>query len=146
MEPSFDDDPDESIFEKEFDVPEAEPSIEYSELWNCPKLLKFQCPQQWDALTPSDSPNARSCLICQRAVYRCTTADEFIQHGRLGHCVAIPREVVPGELGDWLGEPSPEEVTESELANQRIYEWWARVLDAQGALDPDQARQLRELL
>jgi hypothetical protein len=126
---------------------EPEPDIATSELWNCPNLLAFKCPQQWDRLSPTSSQDVRSCGICQREVHRCTTAEEFIHHGQLGHCVAIPQEVVPGALsGGWLGEPSPEMVRESELRNQQIYEWWSKVLGAQEAIDPEQARQVRELL
>jgi hypothetical protein len=134
-------------FESDFDIPATEPDIANSELWNCPKLLAFKCPQEWELLTPTDSPNVRLCDTCKRDVHRCATAKEFIHHGRLGHCVAIPNRFVPGEMtGGWLGEPSDETVRESEEQNQQILNWWSNVLGAEGAIDPEQASEVRKIL
>jgi hypothetical protein len=124
----------------------SEPNIAGSELWNCPNLLAFRCPQRWDALSPTNSPGVRSCSACQREVHRCETAEDFIRHGRLGHCVAIPEELTPGaRTGGWLGEPSEEAVRESELSNQHIHEFWSKVIGTTGAIDPKQSRKLLEL-
>jgi hypothetical protein len=125
----------------------CEPDVANSELWNCPNLLAFKCPQRWDALSPTSSPDVRSCSTCQRDVHRCETAEDFIRHGRLGHCVAIPEELTPGALtGGWLGEPSEEVVRESEQRNQQIHELWSRIIGSEGAIDPEQSHKLQELL
>lgn len=143
MDDSFADD---NLHASDFDI-QAEPDIANSELWNCPNLLAFKCPQEWELLALTDSPNARLCEICKREVHRCATAEEFIHHGRLGHCVAIPSRFAPGEMtGGWLGEPSDEVVRESEEHNQQILDWWSKVLGAKGAIDSEQANEVRKIL
>jgi hypothetical protein len=131
---------------EDFDL-ELEPDIATSELWNCPELLAFKCPQQWDKLSQTNSPDVRFCGTCLREVFQCATAEEFIHHGRLGHCVAIPASAAPRALSaGLLGEPSDEMVRESELQNQMIRQWWSKVLEAPGAIHPEQAREVREFI
>ena len=69
---------------------------------NCPlpvvrrALRDFQrvCPQQWEALTPTDQPSVRHCGQCDHDVYLCSNDEETLSHARAGHCVAreIPDE------------------------------------------------------
>src|SRR5262249_49442319 len=119
---------DQQLDPSDFDI-RVVPDVSNSELWNCPELLAFRCPEQWDKLSPMASPDVRWCSHCRRDVYWCSTADEFIYHGTLGHCVAIPATVSPGALcGGMLGVVSTERVQEVQLSNQRIREWWSKVL------------------
>src|SRR5262245_45813438 len=99
--------------------------VGYSQLWNCPGLLSFKCPRWWDHLAPTDAANVRHCAECQRDVHLCASPEEFVAHGKLGHCVAIPDDAVPGRLmGGYLGRPSQEAVRELEERNERIRKWW----------------------
>jgi hypothetical protein len=118
--------------------------IAYSQLWNCPGLLSFKCPRGWDSLAPTSSSSVRFCAVCEREVHYCTTPEEFVAHGKCGHCVAIPDDAVPGKLmAGFLGEPSPEAVMEMDAKNDRIRRWWSLVLSHEDALDPKQASEMR---
>ena len=56
---------------------------------NCPlPIFRRVCPQQWEALTPTDQPSVRHCGQCNENVYLCSTDDETLSHARAGHCVA----------------------------------------------------------
>jgi hypothetical protein len=56
---------------------------------NCPlPVFRRVCPQQWDALTPTDRPSVRHCGHCGKDVYLCIDDGETLSHARAGHCVA----------------------------------------------------------
>jgi hypothetical protein len=75
-----------SLLESEIDryFPDSKP-----EIWNCNVRFRFQCPQKWAALTPTDDPNQRHCMECDRMVYRCSNEHEARWLGRQGKCVAL---------------------------------------------------------
>jgi hypothetical protein len=86
----------------------------------------------------------RFCSVCQREVHFCCTPEEFVAHGKRGHCIAIPENAVLGRLlVNYIGEPSPEAVKELEAHNQRILRMWLTVLGEENALDREQAQDLR---
>lgn len=127
-------------------MPTDKPSLPESELWNCPKLLKLECPMRWDDLAPTADADVRFCGSCERDVFWCDTPEDFIRHGQRGRCVAIPREVTPQagvedphavlSLGEprTLGEPTD------------VRTWWYHVLNAPGALRREHARCVAEIL
>lgn len=47
----------------------------------------------WDDLDKTASPNARHCSRCDETVYLCKTAEDFVEHSRQMHCVALVAEV-----------------------------------------------------
>ena len=55
---------------------------------NCLPVFRFECPKQWEALTPTDSAGIRNCDHCKQDVYLCMTDEETIDHAKAGHCIA----------------------------------------------------------
>jgi hypothetical protein len=104
---------------------------------NCTVRIDTPCPQRWDELQVTDSPNVRHCHVCARDVFFCSSAEETLEHARAGHCIAreephaseLPRMV--------LGRPTvvPVVTNEQERAravgasrarNQHPASWTAR--------------------
>lgn len=61
---------------------------------NCAPMFRFQCPELWSELTPTQQVGVRHCAVCDADVYICTSDEETIEHARAGHCIAreIPDE------------------------------------------------------
>lgn len=55
---------------------------------NCLPVFRAVCPQQWDALAPTEDPGIRHCGGCDQRVYFCETDAETQAHARAGHCIA----------------------------------------------------------
>jgi hypothetical protein len=107
-------------------------NFETGDVWNCPNAFEFVCPRYWESLEPTADPGIRFCGICQQQVYRCTTPLEFVSHGELGHCVAIPEGYTPVSIGtELLGRPSPQARRRYEERNRTVRQWWREVLDMQ---------------
>jgi uncharacterized protein (TIGR02996 family) len=61
---------------------------------NCPISFRFQCPKQWDQLTPTEqAPTVRHCSTCDKHVYFCGTMDEAKAHAWLVRCIAVDARV-----------------------------------------------------
>jgi len=111
-------------------------TIKFRQLLNCPTLtadepLSFTCPQNWDLLQATDSPDVRHCAACKQNVHLCRTAAEFVTHGEQGHCVAIPSDTRLIQLGGIrVGRVSPESVRAHRANQERVRELWQAVLDA----------------
>jgi len=101
-----------------------------SEIWNCDKLLEFRCPQSWVELTETSNQNQRYCQSCQQNVHLCSTPNEFISKGKLGHCVAIPIELTLSHalIPIVVGTPSQKEVQKWHETSQKSSNWWMLVL------------------
>ncbi|PZO38669.1 MAG: hypothetical protein DCF19_15825 [Pseudanabaena frigida] len=101
-----------------------------SEIWNCDKLLEFRCPQSWAGLTETSNQTERYCQTCQKNVHLCSTPNEFIAKGKLGHCVAIPIELTPSHalIPIVVGSPNQEKVRKWHEASQKSSTWWLSVL------------------
>jgi uncharacterized protein (TIGR02996 family) len=56
---------------------------------NCRVRLTVRCPQQWDALEPTDRPGVRRCGACARDVHYCRTVEDVSAHAMAGECVAV---------------------------------------------------------
>jgi uncharacterized protein (TIGR02996 family) len=71
---------------------------------NCEVRFRFQCPQRWEALTPTDEAGVRFCESCRRSVHYCNTLQEARGHAWSGHCVVVDLGVqrAPGDLGPIL--------------------------------------------
>jgi hypothetical protein len=114
-------------------------SARWRGVWNCPALqhpLVSECPQAWGALTETADPAVRHCETCDRQVHLCPTPGDFVRAAEHGHCVAIPREVLPiGLIARQVGQPSPESVAAFRAELGRLVDWWAAVIErAPGAL------------
>lgn len=51
--------------------------------------LRFQCPEQWSTLEPTDDARVRFCGACERKVYFCATRADIRERARSGDCVAF---------------------------------------------------------
>jgi uncharacterized protein (TIGR02996 family) len=56
---------------------------------NCEFRFFYQCPLQWDKLTPTDDARVRFCSGCQQNVYYCDSIDEARSHASQERCVAV---------------------------------------------------------
>lgn len=54
---------------------------------NC--KLKFQCPNNWDALDASDNVEERYCRMCAKTVHWCKTEEEVSIAAKSNQCVAF---------------------------------------------------------
>jgi hypothetical protein len=66
-------------------------------------MLRKNCPQSWQFLASTPVADVRHCRECDRDVYLCLTPAEFVTHGELGRCVAIPENLPPETPGESLG-------------------------------------------
>jgi hypothetical protein len=51
--------------------------------------FSFVCPQKWDALAPTESPNVRACDLCRERVYLVDSDDALLEHADKRHCIAL---------------------------------------------------------
>lgn len=108
-----------------------------SEILNCQVAFEFQCPKSWDSMTQTEHSSIRYCEVCSQNVYLCLTPDEFISNGKLGRCVAIPKQMLPGAPGethlDHLLEPvfagQPKKTWQHLEHDKQRLEWWDKALE-----------------
>ena len=76
--------------------------MEKTTIKECGRFFKFQCPREWDALTPTDRPYKRYCETCRKHVFLCETHFQITQHH--GQCIAVPgalmAEILSNEEAD----------------------------------------------
>ena len=51
--------------------------------------FEFVCPELWDKLDLTDDKNIRSCISCEKSVYKATTKEKMYQLADEGKCVAF---------------------------------------------------------
>jgi hypothetical protein len=109
------------------------------ELWNWHNAFEFVSPRYFSELQPTDDPDVRFCGVCQERVYRAHTPLDFITHGELGHCVAIPEGFAPmGTLcTETLGRPTRPDIEERDRRVRDARAWWQRVLAEQPQFAPE---------
>ena len=56
---------------------------------DCGWQMRFQCPQRWRDLIPTDADAIRHCNVCDRDVYACYDKESVAEHAAKAHCVAI---------------------------------------------------------
>jgi len=100
------------------------------ELWNCRNAFEFVCPRYFDLLQATEDSEVRFCEVCREKVYLCRTPLDFVTHGELGHCVAIPEGFSPmGTLcTEMLGRPTQADIEEQDRHVRDIRAWWRGVL------------------
>jgi hypothetical protein len=89
-------------------------------VWDCDPLRDGGCPMNWQMLGPTADSDVRHCRACLRDVYYCQTPADFVRHGELGHCVAVPRGVIPMLR---LGTPEPAEILRIKEETERATQW-----------------------
>ena len=101
-----------------------------TQVWNCENAFDFVCPRQWESLGQTEAPDVRFCGVCNQNVYLCETPLEFVTQGNLGRCVAMPREVKPGQTTDphSIGRVATSTVREWQQRCEHVKEWWTGVL------------------
>src|SRR5262245_7735266 len=68
--------------------------VSHPKLEACRVSFQFECPQQWEKLTPTGTDTMRFCENCKRSVHYCDTLQEARDHAAAGHCVAITLALV----------------------------------------------------
>ncbi|MCR9211544.1 MAG: hypothetical protein NXI28_25245 [bacterium] len=56
---------------------------------DCGWTMRYQCPQRWRDLAPTDDEMVRHCNVCDRNVHACYTDESVAAHADKGDCVAI---------------------------------------------------------
>lgn len=106
-------------------------------------MFRKRCPQTWQILDSTPVADVRHCRECDRDVYLCRTPADFVAHGELGHCVAIPDDLLSPEPCLRLGHPSPESVLREKGLTDRGIAWWDEALLRQTALDAEKIKAIR---
>jgi hypothetical protein len=115
------------------------------QVWDCERMLQFQCPMKWEKLGPSPNADVRHCQACDQDVYLCHTPADFVSHGEQGRCVAIPDEMFPtSDLSHRLGQTSPEEVLFQKALADRGLTWSEDVQLRKGSLSAERIEAIRE--
>ncbi len=73
---------------------------------NCLAIFRVVCPQQWEALTPTDVSGVRYCSQCEQRVFFCESDEETIAHAHAGHCVARELPDASELPRAYLGQPA----------------------------------------
>ena len=117
------------------------------ELWNCRNAFEFVCPRYFSELTPTDDPEVRFCGVCQERVYRARTPLDFVTHGELGHCVAIPETYDPmgAFCTETLGRPTRQDIEERDRRVAAILAWWWGVLAEEPQFAPEAIAEVRRV-
>jgi uncharacterized protein (TIGR02996 family) len=68
--------------------------ISHPKLEACRMSFRFECPKQWEQLTPTDVPKVRFCESCQQPVHFCNSLPEARDHATRGNCVALTLALV----------------------------------------------------
>lgn len=63
--------------------------VSHPRLEACRMQFEFECPKQWEKLTPTGDHNRRHCDQCQQDVHFCNSIREARNHAAQGHCVAV---------------------------------------------------------
>lgn len=117
------------------------------ELWNCRNAFEFVCPRYFAELDPTNNPDVRFCGVCQERVYLACTPLDFVTHGELGHCVAIPEGYDPmgGFSKETLGRPTPQDIEERDNRIAVVRAWWQAVLAEQPRFAPEAIAEMRQV-
>lgn len=54
--------------------------------------MEFNCPKQWDELTPTENPKVRDCADCGKPVHFIDSQTKLNMAALHGHCVAFVSE------------------------------------------------------
>jgi hypothetical protein len=113
--------------------------LQVVELWNCRNSFEFVCPRYFSELEPTDDPAVRFCNVCRERVYQSRTPLDFVSHGELGHCVAVPEGFSPmgAFCTEMLGRPTRADLEENERHVRAIRSWWNEVLMQQPRFAPE---------
>ena len=77
--------------------------VSHPKLEACRVSFQFECPKQWEKLTPTADDKVRFCESCKQDVHYCETIHEARDHASRGHCVAVTLALV--RRGDDLCPP-----------------------------------------
>jgi uncharacterized protein (TIGR02996 family) len=68
--------------------------VSHPKLEACRFSFQFECPKQWEKLTPTEAQKVRFCDNCKKQVHYCETIAEARGHAAQGHCVAVALALV----------------------------------------------------
>jgi uncharacterized protein (TIGR02996 family) len=74
--------------------------VSHPRLEACRMQFQFECPKQWDKLTPTKDAKVRFCESCKQQVHFCTTLREARSRAAQRQCVAVTLGLIrrPGDL------------------------------------------------
>lgn len=81
--------------------------------------FRYQCPNQWETLAPTQEPGVRYCEGCERSVFFCASAETVELHARKGHCIAVAGRVTASVH---------EELTRHFTGMPDVHDLWGRKL------------------
>jgi uncharacterized protein (TIGR02996 family) len=75
-------------------------AVDRSRIENCDLQFRFECPQKWERLQPTENASVRYCNACARQVYYCHSVEEARSYAQCGECVAVDSTLVrrPGDV------------------------------------------------
>jgi hypothetical protein len=79
----------------------------------------YQCPNQWETLSPTEEAGVRSCGDCRRSVYFCDSVASVERHAGKGDCIAVPKAVTASVY---------EELTSSVVGMPDVHHLWGERL------------------
>ena len=126
------------------------PKNQERDVFNCPRIFEFTCPQIWDELGVTADRAVRYCDQCLKNVFYCETPEEFVRIGKAGECVAVP----PGAIPDFgktnepglvpMGSPTRErldqmieELDQVKQGLESTSDWWETVFNLTPELPHD---------
>ncbi len=56
---------------------------------NCRVEFAFQCPKQWEELSPAENATMRYCHVCKEKVHLVSTMAQVHDHASRGECIAV---------------------------------------------------------
>jgi hypothetical protein len=77
--------------------------------------FQYECPNRWEAMSPTAEAGVRYCADCQRRVYFCDSAESVEQHVLAEDCVTVPQRVTNSVSG---------ELTRNCLGMPDVYQLW----------------------
>ncbi len=122
-----------------------ETKLSVAEIFNCEKAFSKVCPVIWQEL--AGDGNIRHCESCNKDVHLCKTADDYIEKGKKGFCVAIPQDArVENFSICFLGEPSQENIKEAEELKKKCSSFWSKVVSNSNFLSSDITNSIKQKL
>jgi uncharacterized protein (TIGR02996 family) len=109
--------------------------VSHPKLEACRMQFQFECPKQWERLTPTADDKVRFCNSCKKNVHYCDTLQEAQTHAANGNCVAVSLGLIRRTNDLWQPRPWPL-YTPGRRMGRFLPPGFVRRLPTAGQLDP----------